>query len=124
MEAIRDGRAPTIMDVLQNQLGKYDVPWSRVVGHGSDGTRVMTGHMTGITARIQAKNPFCVAVHCVAHRLNLAVSQACNSVPDMQAIQRIISIYNFVQINRQDRVGRRFHIDMMVIKDKVPLPND
>ncbi|XP_072014214.1 zinc finger protein 862-like [Amphiura filiformis] len=100
MEAIPDGRSGTVMAALETVLGEFGVPWSRVVGLGSDGAAVMTGELTGLTARVHLKNPFCIAVHCVCHRLNLAVSQACTRVPDMQAIERIVSaIYNFVQIN-------------------------
>ena len=93
-----------------------------MVGLGSDGARVMTGELTGLPARVRRKNPFCVAVHCVCHRLNLTVSQACANVPDMQALERIIGgVYHFVQINpnRQKQFQELADfLDMDVVKFK------
>lgn len=48
----------------------------KVYGLGTDGDAVMTGRFNGLGAKLKARNPNLVQVHCVAHRLNLAASQA------------------------------------------------
>ena len=41
---------------------------------GSDGASVMTGKHTGFAARLRHMQPSLVSIHCVAHRLALAVT--------------------------------------------------
>ena len=38
-----------------------------------DGASVMSGHVTGVQARIKQKQPAAVYTHCIVHRLELAV---------------------------------------------------
>ena len=52
------------------------IPLSRLAGFGSDGASVTTGKHSGVATRIKNKQPFLTCIHCVAHRLALAASQA------------------------------------------------
>lgn len=64
---------------------------------GTDRASVMTGHLNGVTMLMPTGNPHCISVHCVCHRLNLAVSQACKNIPLMANLTNIISaIYNHI----------------------------
>ena len=57
----------------------------------------MTGHLNGVTMLMCTDNPHCISVHCVCHRLNLAVSQACKNIPLMANLTNIISaIHNHI----------------------------
>ena len=47
--------------------------YSRIVGLGTDGAAVMTGHH-GLGVKLKQLNNNLIEVHCVAHRLNLAAS--------------------------------------------------
>lgn len=49
---------------------------SKLVAQTYDGASVMSGHLTGLQARVKEKCPDALFVHCVAHRLNLVLSQA------------------------------------------------
>ena len=69
----------------------------KVGGLGTDGASVMTAHLNGVTMLMRTDNPHCISVHCVCHRLNLAVSQACKNIPLMANRTNIISaIYNHI----------------------------
>ena len=52
------------------QKGITDDTVSKLLGLGTDGASDMTG------AKLKRRNPKLTQVHCVAHRLNLAASQA------------------------------------------------
>lgn len=98
LKAIANGRAVTIFDSVRDALAEFGVPMSKVVGLGTDGASVMASDLNGVTGLIHQAAPHCVCVHCCCHRLNLAVSQACNSIPNMEIIQSIISgVYNYIQ---------------------------
>ena len=57
----------------------------------------MAGEMGGVGALLKKDNPFCIFVHCVSHRLNLAVLQACKNNQHMATLQEILrGIYNYV----------------------------
>ena len=66
------------------------------MGFGSDGASVMTGRLTGVGTRLHQSNPYLVAIHCVAHRLALACSQAGEKVPYVQKFKRALTtLYSF-----------------------------
>jgi predicted ATPase len=79
-------------------MEEYDIADQKTMGFGSDGASVMAGEIGGVSALLKKDNPFCIFVHCVCHRLNLAVLQACKDNQHMATLQEILSgIYNYVQ---------------------------
>ena len=66
--------ANSIFQSLFEALKEFNIPTNKAAGLGSDGANVMSGHRNGLNALKKAGNPFCVYVHCVCHRLALAVS--------------------------------------------------
>lgn len=94
---VKDGTAQGVYQVFKQILADSDIEITKVLGMGTDGAAVMTGHFSGVTALIHEDNPFCVSVHCVCHRLNLAVSQSCKDIAEMQTLTTIVStIYNYI----------------------------
>ena len=56
----------------------------------------MTGKENGVAAILQSSSPAMIAVHCVAHRLALACSQAARGFPQfMQYKRTLIAIYSY-----------------------------
>ena len=65
-------------------------------GIGTDGAATMAGCHNGVVARLERITPSAIGVHCAAHRLNLALSQAGNAVPYIKKINSIIhQIFDF-----------------------------
>ena len=94
---IKDGTAKAMYQVFKQILADSGIDIKKVLGLGTDGASVMTGHLNGITPLIHEDNPFCVCVHCVCQRLNLAVSQSCKEIDEMKTLITIVSsIYNYV----------------------------
>ena len=81
---IVDGKAETIEQKLIEICGQCGVTLGKVLGFGSDGASVMTGCRTGVAAHLKKHNPEMVFIHCGAHRLALASSQAALEVPYMK----------------------------------------
>ena len=50
----------------------------------------MTGCRTGVVVRLKQIAPSAIGVHCAAHRLNLASSQAAEKIPYMKKFQNIL----------------------------------
>lgn len=48
----------------------------RLVGIGTDGAAVLQGCHKGVQTRFQKKFPFMVGFHCMAHRVDLAISKS------------------------------------------------
>ncbi|KAG1686926.1 Transmembrane protein C17orf113 [Nymphon striatum] len=65
---------------------------SKCMGLGTDGASVMTGRLNGLGARLKRRNSKLTQVHCAAHRLNLASSQAGKAIPYMSEYHRHIGI--------------------------------
>ena len=58
---------------------------------GSDGASMMTGRQNGVATRLQRASSGIVSIHCVAHCLALAVSQASQSIPYLAHFKEILS---------------------------------
>lgn len=68
-----EGITNVITDSLQ-ALSLQDVP---IVGQSYDGAAVMSGHVSGVQTRMRANNPVAMYFHCLAHKLNLVLVDAC-----------------------------------------------
>ena len=61
---------------------------------GSDGASVMTGRRTGVATRLRAHNPEMMSLHCSAHPLALASSQAAEGVAYMKSFSsHLVTLY-------------------------------
>lgn len=57
----------------------------RLVGKGFDGASIMSGHVSGVSARLQDLYPKAkYFTHCRNHALNLVLIAGCNNVPDIR----------------------------------------
>lgn len=64
---------------------------------GSDGASVMTGRISGVSARLSRDQPFLVNIHCMAHKLALCTSHAADSVNYLKKHREILTniFYHF-----------------------------
>ena len=93
-----DGTAECIEEAIRAYITDKELPFSKLMGFGSDGASVMTGRLTGVGTRLHQSNPcaYLVAIHCVANRLALACSQAGEKVPYVQKFKRALTtLYSF-----------------------------
>ena len=58
---------------------------AQLVGKGFDGAATMSGHVSGVSTRLQNLYPNAkYLTHCRNHALNLVVIAGCNNVPDVR----------------------------------------
>lgn len=69
-----------------NSLANEVLPFLRemsfkaiLVGQSYDGASVMSGNINGLQTLIRKDHPFAMYVHCLAHRVNLVLVEACKS---------------------------------------------
>jgi hypothetical protein len=66
----------------------------------------MTGRVSGVATRLHRSNQYLVAVHCVAHRLALACSQAGQNVPYVQKFKKsMTTLFCFFQASAVRTAG-------------------
>ena len=91
-----DGKAETIFNAINEWLVSWEIPITKVMGLATDGAAVMTGVRSGVGVRMKQENPRMVHIHCVAHKLALAVSQAAASVRSVKTYEDTVqSVYFF-----------------------------
>lgn len=70
---IRDGKSYTLVNCIADEFEKLGICLSKCTSIAADGAAVMTGKKSGVGVQLKCKySPFATAIHCVAHRLNLA----------------------------------------------------
>ena len=93
-----DGRVHTITAAVQKFLEDAGIDMSKCVSLATDGASVMTGHKSGVGVQIKSKfSPFISLTHCVAHRLNLAVTDSIKEIDALKNFRdKFASLYNFM----------------------------
>ena len=91
MRDLFSGTAETIEISLVQFLQDVGLNLSNVSSFGRDGASVMTGRQNGVATRLRRINSGIVSIHCVAHHLALAVSQASQSIPYLVHFKEILS---------------------------------
>jgi len=86
-----------------------------------DGASVMVSQHNGVTGQVRIDNPHCVALHCVNHRLHLAVSKAASN-PNVPAVCMLSGIVSTIYIhvnNSPNRLAKFKQIaDMLTLVDQ------
>jgi hypothetical protein len=72
-----DRTAQGLFNLVCSVLHEFDME-SKLVGQCYDGTCVMSGHLTGLKARVKELAPNALFTHYLAHRLNLVLQHGCN----------------------------------------------
>ena len=82
---LKETNAEGITDALLTNLGKWNVDVSKLRVKGFDGASTMSGHVSGVTTRIQQALPQeKYFTHCRNHCLNLVVVNSCKDVPKVR----------------------------------------
>lgn len=76
-----------------------------LIGYVSDGEPVMSGPRGGLLSYFQANtNNFLLAVHCMAHRLELAIEKAFKTIPYFKRFEKFINeLFQFYNLNSSKR---------------------
>ncbi|KAM4590951.1 zinc finger protein 862-like [Odontesthes bonariensis] len=93
---IQSGMARSIYSNVVDALKERGLDIRRVIGLGSDGASVMMGCHSGVGALLKQESAFAVQVHCIAHRVALAASDASKAVQMVAHYKRTVnSVYSF-----------------------------
>ncbi|XP_053400529.1 zinc finger protein 862-like [Mercenaria mercenaria] len=94
---IPDGTADTLVCEVRKLLQTLGLKTVNLVGLGSDGASVMFGRKGGVGVKLQEDSPMMTHVHCVAHRLALACSDATKAIPYLKNYKNILkNLYTHV----------------------------
>lgn len=75
---LKVANAETITDEIVNKMSRWGVDLTHLRGKGFDGANTMSGHISGVQARISDKFPRAkYFTHCSSHCLNLVVVHCC-----------------------------------------------
>ena len=80
----------TALNFLIERLGINLFDREKVVGLGTDGARTMLGCHSGVADKLTKGIPHLVVIHCVAHRLQLAVLDSLKAVPFMLEVEKTL----------------------------------
>ena len=84
----------TILDTLQNIIGTDEMK-QRLVCQTYDGAAVMSGHRSGVQARIKEICPQAIYIHCFAHQLNLVILKGTNIFKVNDFFSHLNSFHSF-----------------------------
>lgn len=93
-----DGRAHTITEALNEFLKGSAINTEKCISLATDGASVMMGHKSGVGVQFKSKYaPFVIQTHCVAHRLNLAITDSIKEIDQLKKFQEKFSnLYNYM----------------------------
>ncbi|XP_033753177.1 zinc finger protein 862-like [Pecten maximus] len=87
---------------------------SKLVGCNFDGAAVMMGQKGGVAAKVKERVPHAVAIHCVAHNLELAVLDSVKTVPYLSKFDTTVkNIFLFYYYSPKKRREPRAISDLL-----------
>ena len=107
-----------IAENLLSQLYTWQLPPSLLRGQSYDGAGAMAGHTRGAAARILAKYPKAIYVHCAAHRLNLCVMKACSIQVVNNMMQTADSVSRFFNNSPKRQLALEKWIDSVLPEEE------
>lgn len=97
-----------------------DALFKKTVGLGSDGANVMMGKNNGVAALMKCKQPCLQAVHCSAHRLELAFGDCVKKSRFEKVTLLLLHLYLFYQKSPRKRSLLRRTCEALGCKYLVP----
>ena len=96
--SIENGKAHTIVGHLVSTLERFQLNPVKMISLATDEAATMMGHKTGIGVQMKSKySPYMVQTHCMAHRLNLAVTDSIKKNNDLRQFRdNFNSLYFFM----------------------------
>ena len=86
-----NGSADTIYTAMKNFLAdKTTIKLHKMTSFASDGPSVMVGKKNGVVALLKRDHPNVIDIHCMNHRLQLAVSKAFHKVRETDRIDELL----------------------------------
>ena len=101
---VYDVTGKNLADVILTSLTEYGINLNYLRGQGYDGAAAMRGKFNGVQKHITDKYPLAPYVHCSAHSLNLAISDACKETPIRNCMGVISSVQNFLNTPKRNHV--------------------
>ena len=86
-----DSSAETLFACIKDIFLRLNIPLERMQGYCFDGASNMSGHISGVQARLKAECPESLYVHCSNHALDLVLQEVAREV------RLIADTLNFVQ---------------------------
>ena len=111
---IPNDTAETIEQKLIDACQKCSIPMANIFSIGSDGAAVMTGRKTGVAKRMKAHNSEMLSIHCGAHRVALACSQAALQVPYVKKFDTYLTTLYYFFANSPVREAAFHHIQSLL----------
>ena len=91
-----------------------DISLSEFFGFESDGASVMTGCRNGVAVRLRNQNPEMISIHCGAHRLALASSQAAYAIPYLKRFDEHLNTLFYYFANTSVREAALHQVQTMM----------
>lgn len=104
---VENGTAEGILEGLGSFFSQLGVAnWkTKLVGLGKDGASVNVGSQSGLGAILKRDIPYLIQIHCIAHKLELAVLDACKQVNYVEKFQNIVKRL----LKYYSKSGKRLH---------------
>ena len=94
---VRDTMALTLKEAIFSTLSQHNLAIHNIRGQGYDGASNMRGEWNGLQALICHECPYAYYIHCLAHRLQLALVAASREVASVhQFFSNLVFIINIV----------------------------
>ncbi|CAH1109478.1 unnamed protein product [Psylliodes chrysocephalus] len=76
--------ATSLCNILLSYLKKVGLTNIPIIAQSYDGASVMSGRVGGLQAKIRERHPSAIYIHCMAHRLNLVVTDLCSEIDSVK----------------------------------------
>jgi Domain of unknown function (DUF4371) len=114
----------SLAGAILDRISAYGLNPKKLRGQGYDGAANMAGRFQGVQARVSHLYSGAVYVHCYAHKLNLALVEACNVLAVQRFMELLRSLAKFFGTPKRGEVLSRYAKSIKGNKKKkFPVPD-
>ncbi|CAH1983061.1 unnamed protein product [Acanthoscelides obtectus] len=111
---ITDLSAESIYETILTICASVGLNMDKVIGQGYDGCSTFNGHLSGVHQKFRESHPKAIYVHCVAHRLNLVLSDSLDMPYIRNCLGTINEVANMMRNNTQSGDILKRYIENLV----------
>ncbi|XP_078810615.1 zinc finger protein 862-like [Oryzias latipes] len=123
IEDVKFANADGVIQAIDTVFKEAGIPdWrEKIVFLAADGASVNMGKKNGVAAKLRREVEYLLAIHCIAHRLELGVNDAVRENPQLKRLQEVL-VYLYEQYDYSPKALRELRMLGEALEEKVLKP--
>ena len=122
---VKNGESETIFQCIKDVMSKFGL-YMKIKSISTDGAKALISSKNGVVAKLRRDLPGLISIHCIAHRLNLGVSDSWKGDAALKELNSMV--YSLCKLFRKApaklQILKNYQMDLLGYEEKLVTPID